>query len=107
MIRIAILAFVLVANVPSCFAAQMAEQEIDGLQDQLTGTVRPATERLRGTIHSVDQRHDTINIRLSSGPIEQLKVQDGLIFDAIRYGEQLEVSVQTIAGAKTIVSVED
>lgn len=74
------------------------------------GTVvarEPATETLRGVIDSVDQANDTIKIRLSQDKTEQFKVQDGLIFNAVRYGDQVEVSVQNIAGAKTIVGLKE
>lgn len=66
---------------------------------------RPAIVPLRGVVESVDQGSDTINIRSSLGQIEQLRVQDALIFNAVRYGDKVEVSVQTIAGVKTIVSL--
>src|SRR5262245_42754832 len=74
-----------------------AEQEMDVTQTRDTGfMVRPAIDTFRGTVASVDQSEDTITIRLGSGRTEQFKVQDGLIFDAVRYGDQVEVSVQTI-----------
>jgi hypothetical protein len=83
-----------------------AEQEIDVTQTRDTGSiVRPAIDTLRGIVASIDQSRDTITIRLSSGRTEQFKVQDGLIFDAVRYGDQVEVSVQTIAGTETIISL--
>jgi len=67
----------------------------------------PATETLRGVIASVDQGNDTIKIRLSQDKTEQFNVQDGLIFNAVRYGDQVEVIVQNIAGAKTIVGLKE
>ncbi|MBR0692821.1 hypothetical protein [Bradyrhizobium lablabi] len=65
----------------------------------------PATETLRGVIDSVDQGNDTIKIRLSRGATEQFKVQDGLIFNSVRFGDAVEVSVQSIAGLRTIVGL--
>ena len=50
---------------------------------------------------------DTIKIRLSQDKTEQFKVQDGLIFDSVRYGDQVEVTVQNIAGAKAIVGLKE
>jgi len=76
-----------------------AGQEIDATQTRDIGFT------LRGIVASIDQSRDTIIIRLSSGRTEQFKVQDGLIFNAVRYGDQVEVSVQTIAGTKTIISL--
>ena len=67
----------------------------------------PATETLRGVIDRVDQGNDTIKIRLSQDKTEQFKVQDGLIFRAVRYVDQVEVTVQNIAGAKTIVGLKE
>lgn len=66
---------------------------------------KTATETLHGVIDSVDQGNDTIKIRLSQDTTEQFKVQDGLIFNAVRYGDQVEVTVQNISGAKTIVGL--
>jgi hypothetical protein len=66
---------------------------------------RPASETLRGTVDSVDEGSDTIRVRLSADRIEKFRVQDGLIFNAVRYGDQVELTVQIIAGAKTIVDL--
>jgi len=63
----------------------------------------PATETLRGVVDSIDQGRNTIEIRLSQDREEFFKVQDGLIFDAVRFGDPVEISVQTISGARTIV----
>ena len=63
----------------------------------------PATETLRGVVDSVDQGRNTIEIRLSQDRDEFFKVQDGLIFDAVRFGDPVEIAVQTISGARTIV----
>lgn len=67
--------------------------------------LRPATETLRGGVDSIDESSDTIKVRLSEDKIEQFRVQDGLIFNAVRYGDQVELTVQTIAGVKTIVDL--
>jgi hypothetical protein len=96
------------AFAPASLAAKPtgAEQQAGVLQVQdAAPVIRPAIETLRGVVDSIDQSSDTINIRLSPGPIEQLRVQDGLIFNAVRYGDQVEVIVQTIAGARTIVGL--
>ena len=36
---------------------------------------------------------------------EQFKVQDGLMFDAVRFGDAVEVLVQSVDGLRTIVSL--
>ena len=66
---------------------------------------KPATELLRGTVANVNQRSDMIEIRLSPDKAEQFRVQDGLVFNSVRYGDQVEITVQSIAGAKTIVGL--
>jgi len=65
----------------------------------------PATESLHGIVDSVDQGNDTIEIRLSPDKTERFRVQDGLVFNAIRYGDQVEITVQNITGAMTIVGL--
>ncbi|WP_431014886.1 hypothetical protein [Bradyrhizobium pachyrhizi] len=81
-----------------------AEQEaIAALTLGAAVTRPPATETLRGVVDSVDQGRNTIKIRLSQNREEFFQVQDGLIFDAVRFGDPVEISVQTISGARTIV----
>ncbi|UGA47745.1 hypothetical protein HU230_0017590 [Bradyrhizobium quebecense] len=67
----------------------------------------PATETLRGVVDGIDQGRNTIEIRLSQDREEFFKVQDGLIFDAVRFGDPVEISVQTISGARTIVRLSE
>ena len=44
-------------------------------------------------------------MRLSADATADLKVRDGLLFNAIRYGDEVEVTVEDINGAKTIVGL--
>jgi hypothetical protein len=69
--------------------------------------IAPASraEVVRGVVASVDERNDTIKIQQSPAMAEELKVQDGLLFSAVRYGDEVEVTVQNINGAKTIVGL--
>jgi Cu/Ag efflux protein CusF len=62
-------------------------------------------ESLRGVVASVDERNDRITLRLPSNASVDLKVRDGLLFNAVRYGDQVEVVVEDIDGAKTIVGL--
>jgi hypothetical protein len=62
-------------------------------------------EILRGVVAAVDERNDRITVRLSSDATADLKVRDGLLFNAVRYGDQVEVTVEDINGAKTIVGL--
>jgi Cu/Ag efflux protein CusF len=93
---------------PMSFAVQPTEAERQAVvahtQDAALA-LRPTTETFRGVVESIDEASDTINVRLSADAIERFRVQDGLIFNAVRYGDQVEVTVQTIAGAKTIVDL--
>ena len=68
------------------------------------GSDRPR-ETLRGVVAAVDERNDIISVRLHSDAIADLKVSDGLLFNAVRYGDQVEVTVENIDGAKTIVGL--
>jgi hypothetical protein len=43
--------------------------------------------------------------RLASEASVDPKVRDGLLFNAVRYGDQVEVTVENIDGAKTIVGL--
>ena len=43
---------------------------------------------------------------LAQGASADFKVQDPLVFNAVHDGEQVEVSVETIEGVKTIVGLE-
>lgn len=62
-------------------------------------------ETLRGVVAAVDERNDSITVRLSSDANADLKVRDGLLFNAVRYGDQVEVTVENIDGARTIVGL--
>lgn len=83
-------------------AAQIEGQVVD------TTTIQPAPaneETLRGIIASVDERNDKVTIRLPSDETTELKVGDGLLFDALRYGDAVRATIRTIGGAKEIVGV--
>jgi Cu/Ag efflux protein CusF len=64
---------------------------------------------LKGVVASVDERNDRISIRLQSTATgettEDYKVQDGLVFDAVRFGDAVAFTVETIKGAKTITGL--
>jgi hypothetical protein len=101
---------VAVAILPSLAVADdPASAEHDRLAaSQTVGLVslpKPATEIISGVVASIDERNDTIKIRRSAGTSEELKVQDGLLFNAVRYGDPVEVTVENINGAKTIVGL--
>ncbi|MCA6124522.1 copper-binding protein [Bradyrhizobium sp. WSM 1704] len=67
----------------------------------------PAAEMLRGTVEAIDQGTDSITIRLPSKATQQFKVQDALLFNAVRFGDEVQVSVQDIDGFRTIVALSE
>jgi hypothetical protein len=83
-------------------ARDVIVRHLDGLVPVLTAGARPQ-ETLQGEVTAVDERHDRITLHLKSDGTVDLKVQDGLIFNSVRDGEDVEVTVENIDGAKTIV----
>jgi hypothetical protein len=55
-------------------------------------------------VHHIDDR---ITLRLARDASADFKVQDGLVFDAVRDGDQVEITVENIDGAKTIVGLKE
>jgi hypothetical protein len=62
-------------------------------------------ETLRGVVAAVDERNDLITVRLPSNAVADLKVNDGLLFNAVRNGDRVEVTVENINGAKSIIGL--
>ena len=86
-------------------ARDVIVRHINTLVPTLVSTA-PVGETLRGVVASVNERNDSITVRLSpSGVDGDFRVQDGLVFDAVRYGDQIEFTVLVIDGAKTIVQI--
>ncbi|WP_233475786.1 hypothetical protein [Bradyrhizobium brasilense] len=82
------------------------DEQQDATVTLQAATVHPqASETLRGVVDRVDEGNDALLIRLSSDKTESFKVQDGLIFNAVRFGDPVEISVQNIAGLRTIVGL--
>jgi Cu/Ag efflux protein CusF len=78
---------------------------IDALVPSLTSVEAP-NEAMRGVVASVDQGKESITVRLSpSGVTGVFRVQDGLVFDAVRYGDKIEFTIEKMGGAKTIVQL--
>jgi hypothetical protein len=85
-------------------ARDVIVQHIDDLLPALAARTRPQ-ETLRGTVTAVDERNDMITVRLAPDNAADLKVQDGLVFNSVRDGDQVEVAVESIDGVKTIVGL--
>jgi Copper binding periplasmic protein CusF len=54
-------------------------------------------------VTSIDERNDRITLRLAEGASSDFRVQDALVFNAVHDGDQVEITVENISGAKTIV----
>jgi Cu/Ag efflux protein CusF len=63
-------------------------------------------ETLRGVVAAMDERGDRITVRIDSAGDSDFKVQDGLVFNAIHNGDRVEITVENIGGAKTIVGLK-
>lgn len=79
-------------------------RHFDDLVPTLTERPRPQ-ETLRGIVTSIDERNDRITLRLVKDVSRDFKVQDGLLFDAVHDGDRVEITVENIEGAKTIVGL--
>jgi protein-tyrosine-phosphatase len=85
-------------------ARDVIVRHIDTLVPTLVSTA-PVNETLRGVVASVDERNDTISVRLQSSPTgaaQDFKVQDGLAFDAVRFGDKVAFTAETLEGTRTI-----
>jgi protein-tyrosine-phosphatase len=78
---------------------------IDNLVPALAEKAHPQ-ETLQGVITAIDERNDRISVRLIPDNNSEFKVQDGLIFNAIRNGDRVEITVENVGGAKTIVGLK-
>jgi hypothetical protein len=89
-------------------ARDVIVRHIDTLVPTLVST-RPINPTFRGVVASVDERNDSISIRLLSGArgeiTEDFKVKDGLVFDAFRFGDAVAFTVETIKDVKTITAL--
>jgi hypothetical protein len=65
-----------------------------------------APEKLQGIVAAIDERNDQVTLRLPSNETTDLKVADGLLFNALRYGDAISVTIRTISGVKTIVDLD-
>jgi hypothetical protein len=57
-------------------------------------------------VTGIDERNDLITLRLAEGASSDFRVQDGLVFNAVHDGDQVEITVEDISGAKTIVGLK-
>src|ERR1700704_5051238 len=74
-----------------------------------------AQQSVTGTISKVDEANGKIAIQQTQsgtvganpgGAAEEFKVQDGLIFNAVKPGDRVVVTLSEISGVKTITKLE-
>src|SRR5215218_7536919 len=74
-----------------------------------------AQQSLTGTISKVDEASGKIALQptpggtvgtTSGGAAEEFKVQDGLLFNAVKPGDKVTVTVTEVGGVKTITKLE-
>ena len=97
--------FTVAASAADAAARDVIVRHIDDLIPALAERPRPQ-ETLRGMVTGIDERNDLITLRLASDASADFRVQDGLLFNAVRYGDQVEITVENIEGAKTIVGLK-
>lgn len=95
------LSVVLQLTIPACASST----------EDLAPAAARLTQTVRGMVIAVDEDTDRIALRLPNDDsedyrVEDLRVQDGLALDAVRAGDQVEVTVESIDGARTIVALK-
>ena len=63
-------------------------------------------QTLRGMVTGIDERSDRLTVRLAEGSSSDFKVKDALVFNAVRFGDEVEITVENVEGAKTIVGLK-
>ena len=86
-------------------ARDVIKHHIDELVPKLTMWTRPQ-ETLHGVVTAIDERNDRITLRLAKDASNDFKVRDALNFDAVHDDDQVEITVEDIEGAKTIVGLK-
>jgi Cu/Ag efflux protein CusF len=81
----------------------------------LTCSAAIAQQSMTGTISKVDEAGGKLAIQqtqggtvgtTSGGAAEEFKVQDGLVFNAIKPGDKVAVTVTDVGGVRTITKLE-
>ena len=81
----------------------------------LTCSAAIAQQSMTGTISKVDEANGKLAIQptqggtvgaTSGGAAEEFKVQDGLVFNAVKPGDKVAVTVTDVGGVKTITKLE-
>ena len=73
-----------------------------------------AQQAMKGVVTGIDEPAGTISIQqtasgtvgASGGVTDSYRVKDGLLFNAVRPGDKVVISFDTIDGAKTIIRLD-
>jgi hypothetical protein len=96
----------LLATVGACSAAQDAPAN-EPVSAPASAADVAVQETLRGTVAETNERNDRLTVQIAStGQSGDFKVRDGLLFNAVRYGDPVEITVETIGGVRTIVALK-
>jgi protein-tyrosine-phosphatase len=91
-------------------ARDVITRHIDDLIPALAALTERLKQTIRGMVTAIDERNDRIALRLPNDDsedfkVEDFKIQDGLVFNSVGFGDQVEVTVENSGGAKTIVGL--
>jgi protein-tyrosine-phosphatase len=92
-------------------ARDVIARHIDDLVPALALAAGSSEQIVRGAVTATDEGSDQITLRLPNDDsedfrVEDFKVRDGLVFNAVRAGDRVEIAVQSINGARTIVALK-
>ena len=92
-------------------ARDVIAHHIDDLIPALAALTAHPKQTVRGMVTAIDERNDRIALRLPNDgsedfKVEDFKVQDGLVFNSVRFGDQVQVTVENSGDAKTIVGLK-
>jgi protein-tyrosine-phosphatase len=91
-------------------ARDVIAQHIDDLMPALAALAALPEQMVRGMVTAIDERNDRIALRLPNDSsedfkVEDFKVRDGLVFNSVRFGDRVKVTMESIDGARTIVEL--
>jgi Cu/Ag efflux protein CusF len=97
-LRAARVIFVMAAIITTISSHALAERTIQGVVVKVDGI---------SGIMSVCEMHSSPAGAISYGMPEEFKVQDGLLFDAVRPGDEVVFSASEVNGAMTITKLSE
>ena len=91
-------------------ARDVIARHIDDLIPALVALTARPEQIVRGMVTAIDEPNDRIALRLPNDDSEDFKVEDfkvrhGLVFNSVRFGDQVEVTVESVDGARTVVGL--